>query len=346
MCIFRLRSTWRFLTALLHFSGGITNPLVTFYVFHTFIAALLLSLRSATIVAASSLSLVVGLAVCEREGWLVHRPTELSMFDLHELATTGLVAWSIAFASTLGFSVYFVATTVRQLRARESELVRLSRQLGQSEKLASIGTLAAGVSHEINNPIGVILNKARVLRYRIQDGDEAVVLLDELDVIEKHGHRIGQITEGLLAFAREAPFELRPLQLNSVVREAADLVRVPFRDAGVALQIDFDSDVGWVHGSMNHLLQVFVNILLNARDASPSESTVRLATERIDPDEVAVRIRDDGAGNLGRRPRQDLRPVLHDEGCRSRDRARVGDQPRSGRAARRRDRCRERARPW
>jgi signal transduction histidine kinase len=284
------------LTLLLHLSGGITNPLATFYVFHTFIAALLLSLRSAMGVAILSMLLVTGLAFAERYGVVPHWPNELSLFDLQRLSAVALVAWLLAFASTLTFSVYFVATTVRQLRAREGELVRLSRQLGQSEKLASIGTLAAGVSHEINNPVGVILNKAKILRYRIEDHDPVPALLEELDVIEKHGLRIGAITEGLLAFAREAPFELRIVELNKLVREAADLVRVPFQNAEVALAVDFDGAAGAVRGSTNHLLQVFVNILLNARDASPARSTVRLATELLDAGEVAVHVVDSGSG--------------------------------------------------
>ena len=145
--------------------------------------------------------------------------------------------WLLAFAyaATFVFSIYFVSTVLGRLRSNEAQLVKLGRHLALSEKLASVGTLAAGVSHEINNPIGVIANKVQIMRYRVQDHDAPEKLLAELDVIDKHTRRIAQITAGLLAFSREAPFELRPLDLSALLREAADLVRVPFRAAEVEL---------------------------------------------------------------------------------------------------------------
>src|SRR5262249_25553403 len=144
----------------------------------------------------------------------------------------------LGYAVTMACSIYFVATVLARLRSHERQLVRLGRHLALSEKLASVGTLAAGVSHEINNPVGVISNKVQVLRYRIRDGDDRDKLLAELDVIEKHARRIGQITAGLLTFSRETPFAKVAVEVGALVREAADLVRVPFRAAGVALEID------------------------------------------------------------------------------------------------------------
>jgi signal transduction histidine kinase len=162
--------------------------------------------------------------------------------------------------------------------------------------LASVGTLAAGVSHEINNPIGVITNKVQILRYRVRDGDEPSKLLGELDVIDKHARRIAQITAGLLTFSRESPFELRPLDLSALFREAADLVRVPFATAGVDLDCEPPSlPAVAVDGSPNHLLQVLINILLNAKDASPPGSRVELRCQHRNH-EVELSIQDRGAG--------------------------------------------------
>jgi signal transduction histidine kinase len=283
------------LTCLLHFSGGVSNPLVLFYLFHSFIAALLLSLRAAVAVAAVSVGLLCALAFGEYYGLLRHRPIGLRLLEFEAVGPLDLVVWIAALVLVLGFSIYFVATIVRQLAARETELKGLSRQLALSEKLASIGTLAAGVSHEINNPVGVIQSKAKILRYRIADGDPPERLLAELDTIEKHTRRIGAITEGLLTFSRETPFELRPVAVNEIVQEGADLVRVPYKAAEVGLTVHLDPGELTVQGSPNHLLQVLVNILLNARDASPAGGSVVLATERRGG-EVLVRIADRGVG--------------------------------------------------
>ncbi|MEZ5965556.1 MAG: ATP-binding protein [Planctomycetota bacterium] len=283
------------LTTMLHFSGGITNPFVLFYSFHTFIASLLRSSRAALLVALVSSALVAALGLSEWSGWLPHHPIEPAFMDLRRLGAEALAVFVAVFAATQCITVYFLADIMRQLVRREEELGGLHRQLGRSEKLAAIGTLAAGVSHEINNPVGVIKNRVQILRYRIADGDDRDSLQRELDVIDKHTQRIGNITQGLLTFAKETPFALAPLSINALVREAADLVRLPFRAAELELILGLDPSDPVVLGSGNHLLQVLINVLLNAKDASPVGASVRIDTAR-DGDGVRVVITDQGAG--------------------------------------------------
>lgn len=285
------------LTALLHYSGGITNPLALFYLFHAFLAALALSIRAAIVVAVASVALLAALGFGERLGWLSHHPLPVGLADLQRVQPLGFALLVFAYAVTLAFSIYFVATVLRRLGRNERQLLRLGRHLALSEKLASIGTLAAGVSHEINNPIGVIANKVQILRYRLQDGDSTDKLAAELDVIEKHARRITQITAGLLQFSRETPFELRAIDLSHLLREAADLVRVPFRTAEVELVLDATPlpEGIVVLGSSNHLLQVLINILLNAKDASSRNSQVSLGAQ-CSGNEVSIAIRDHGSG--------------------------------------------------
>jgi signal transduction histidine kinase len=284
------------LTALLHWTGGITNPLALFYLFHTFIAALVLSIAAAVAVAAASLLLLLGLGLAERFGWLAHHDLGVGLIQLATIDPLGFCLLAFAYAATLAFSIYFVATVLARLRSHEQQLVRLGRHFALSEKLASVGTLAAGVSHEINNPIGVITNKVQILRYRIGDGLGGDALLGDLEVIDKHARRIAQITAGLLQFAREQPFELRPLDVPTLLREAADLVRVPFQAAAVELLCDARPvGVLTVLGSSNHLLQVLINILLNAKDASPAGSKVKLGSSATE-EELHLIIRDQGMG--------------------------------------------------
>jgi signal transduction histidine kinase len=284
------------LTALLHQTGGITNPFALFYLFHAFIAALVLSVTAAVVVAACSLALLVLLGFTERLGWLEHHPLPLGLIQLGEIQPLGFWVLVLAYSVTLAFSIYFVSTVLGRLRRNERQLLLLGRHLALSEKLASVGTLAAGVSHEINNPIGVIANKVQILRYRVRDGDDADKLLAELDVIDKHARRIAQITAGLLTFSRESPFELRPLDLPGLLREAADLVRVPFATAGVELDCEMPSlPAVVVEGSPNHLLQVLINMLLNAKDASSPGSRVELRC-RGRGTEVELTVRDHGVG--------------------------------------------------
>ncbi|MEY2982998.1 MAG: hypothetical protein RL562_3225 [Planctomycetota bacterium] len=283
------------LTGLLHFSGGVANPLVLLFLFHTFIAAFLLSVRAAALTASVSFALVVLLGFGERAGWVAHHPLGVGLFDVRAVSIGGLISWIVCLGLILALSIYFVSRLVRQLERRDEALAGLRQQLVLSEKLASIGTLAAGVSHEINNPVGVIRTKAKVLRYRIADGDPSDVLLAEVDTIERHTKRIATITDGLLAFSRETPFELQPTDLDALVDEACALVRVPYQTAEIGLEARLSRAVPPVSGSANHLLQVLINILLNAKDASSPGSVVELETGLRDG-EPFVRIADHGSG--------------------------------------------------
>ena len=283
------------LTAMLHFSGGVTNPFVLSYLFHAFIAALLLSVRAALLVIGVSVALVGGLAFAERYGALPHHVLSVGLMDLRETSVVTLATWLAAFAATLVLSVYFVATVLARLGRREQQLARMDKQLSQSEKLASVGNLAAGVAHEINNPVGVIQAKVQILRYRISDGEPSGVLLEDLDTVERHVGRIRSITHGLLAFSREEPFALAPLDLNPLVKEGMELVAVPFRTDVVNLEVHLAPSAPRVMGSQNHLLQVLVNIVLNAKDASERGSTVAISTF-VEGAEAGVRIEDHGGG--------------------------------------------------
>ncbi len=283
------------LVMLLHYSGGVTNPMVLFVLFHAFISALLLTLRAALVVSLSALALVTALAFGESFGVLAHHPIRVGWTTMEALDPLRMGAGLATLGLTLGFSVYFTSTIATALRLRESELIRLSRQLARSEKLASVGTLAAGVSHEINNPVGVIQTKAEILRYRIQDGDSKELILADLDTIERHTKRIGAITAGLLAYSRKTPFELRRVDVNELLGEVAELIRVPFKAAGIELSLLRSDMPLLIEGSLNHLLSVLVNILLNARDASPEGSVVTLES-RTCLHEAQIRIQDRGVG--------------------------------------------------
>ncbi len=318
------------LTALLHHTGGITNPLVMFYMFHAFIAALVLSVVAAYVVAGCSLLLVTLLGWAERAGALEHHPLRLGLMDLSQVTPLGFLLLLLAYGMTMAFSIYFVGTVLAALRAGEKQLVRLGRSLAMSEKLASVGTLAAGVSHEINNPVGVINNKVQILRYRIEDGDGREQLLGELDVIEKHTRRIGQITAGLLTFSRETPFELQRVVPRSDLVEGlgeggfSGARRRAGRGRGRTRVAEPPPA-----GADQHLAQRQGRL---PRRGGRQAALAQQGPRGRDRDRRR-RQRDVGGGG-----REGLRPVLHDEGRRHGHGLGFGHQPRNRRAAWRPDR--------
>jgi signal transduction histidine kinase len=176
---------------------------------------------------------------------------------------------------------------VRELAALAASVNRmtdhlLAEQAGRSrvEKMATVGRLAAGVAHEIGNPLGAINGYTHLLRSRVRDQSDA---LDALDGLDRESARIDRIVRGLLDYARPRRPTPTPVDLNDVVRSAVGLLR----DQGVLRRLTvrclLDDATPRLVGERHELEQVLVNLLLNAADAVPPAGgeivvTTRLAT--------------------------------------------------------------------
>ena len=144
------------------------------------------------------------------------------------------------------------------------KLSETQRQLTQADKLASVGRLAAGVAHEINNPLTGVLTYASLLQKRAGD-DEA--MRADVDVIVRETKRCREIIRNLLDFARPVPPNRRPTDLNEVVRHAIAVVVNQLAMNKVDLALDLGESLPSVPADSNQIQQVMVNLLLNAADA-------------------------------------------------------------------------------
>jgi two-component system NtrC family sensor kinase len=157
-------------------------------------------------------------------------------------------------------------------------IAETQRQLTQADKLASVGRLAAGVAHEINNPLTGVLTYASFLHGRAKDKPE---LAADLEVIVRETKRCREIVRGLLDFARQLPPKLQPADLNDVARRAVAIVMNQLSLSRVSLDLQLDPDLPAVQADDNQLQQVIVNLMLNAADALGEEGgAIRLATRR------------------------------------------------------------------
>ena len=176
---------------------------------------------------------------------------------------------------------------VRELAALAASVNRmtdhlLAEQTGRArvEKMATVGRLAAGVAHEIGNPLGAINGYTHLLRSRVRDQSDA---LDALDGLDRESARIDRIVRGLLDYARPRRPTPTPVDLNDVVRSAVGLLRDQGVLRGVTVKCVLDDAAPRLVGERHELEQVLVNLLLNAADAVPRASgeivvTTRLAT--------------------------------------------------------------------
>ncbi len=172
-----------------------------------------------------------------------------------------------------------------------TERVTLETQLAQADKLSSIGLLAAGVAHEINTPLAVISSYSQMLAKQLR-GDAR--LGPVLDKITQQSFRAAEIANGLLNFSRTSTTEFRSTDLNQVVRDTLSLLEHQFKTAQILVDLDLADELPPIHGNPGKLQQVFLNLLLNAKDAMPGGGRLTIAT--LVNSHVEAVISDSGSG--------------------------------------------------
>jgi two-component system NtrC family sensor kinase len=176
---------------------------------------------------------------------------------------------------------------------REEALEQTTRrQIGQSEKLASVGRMAAGIAHEINNPLTGLLTFEHLLKDEegiSQKGREY------LDIMYKETSRMREIVMGLLNFSRESPAEMKLLDVNGIVRQWLTILRSQKEFENITIEEQLAEELPGVRGDANQLQQVLVNLSLNACEAMPGGGTLTIATRR-EEETVLVSIADTGCG--------------------------------------------------
>ena len=172
-----------------------------------------------------------------------------------------------------------------------TERVSLETQLAQADKLSSIGLLAAGVAHEINTPLAVIASYAQMLSKQLK-GDAR--LAPVLDKITQQSFRAAEIANGLLNFSRTSTTEFRETNLNQVIRDTLSLLEHQFKTAQIIIDLELAEDLPPINGNPGKLQQVFLNLLLNAKEAMPGGGRLRVAT--MFNGHVAALVNDSGSG--------------------------------------------------
>jgi signal transduction histidine kinase len=169
-----------------------------------------------------------------------------------------------------------------------SDRARLEVELVRAEKLSAVGLLAAGVAHEINNPLTTILGYARLLE---EDHPE----LEALRLVADEARRVQEILRHLLDFSRQEPGEMAPCDLNGVVSRTLQLVRPQLRRRNIELRQEMASGMPPVPADVRRIEQVFVNLATNAAQAMEGGGVLTVRTRLCDG-RAAVEFQDTGVG--------------------------------------------------
>ena len=206
---------------------------------------------------------------------------------------------------TVGFSkdIRERKLAVDELRKTSEELKHSYERLEQAqasaisaEKLAAIGRLTAGVSHEVLNPLAIITMSLQLM---IKDQETPPEIADQLRVLEEQAYRIAKITQDLLYFARHRPPERRPLDFNETLQRVLGLLERDLQLHNISVELALSEGLPPVSADQGQLQQVVLNLLTNAKDAMPDGGRLVLSTKTVENNGkkfVELWVEDSGSG--------------------------------------------------
>ena len=168
-----------------------------------------------------------------------------------------------------------------------------------SQKLAGIGSLAAGMAHEINSPLQMVTGLSERLTRNLNAGEfDQEQFLTDIEAINRNGWRIAKIIRSLLTYARQDFPEIVPQQLNDIIESSLPLIEHQMQSwSNISIEKELAADLPLVHCDSNSITQVIINLLENARDAMPGGGWIRISTAcSPENEQVTLRISDTGEG--------------------------------------------------
>jgi PAS domain S-box-containing protein len=171
-----------------------------------------------------------------------------------------------------------------------SERVEFERHVRHVERLAAVGSLAAGVAQELNNPIGIIMSRIELMVMEIEEQRGTPELLADLQVLQRQAQRLDRIAQGLLSFGRQRQPNRQPIDLSAVVRDTLLVAGTQLSREGIHVDSRLDASLPWILGDPMALEQLLTPLLLNARDAMPTGGTIRIETSVVPGKLDAIRL--------------------------------------------------------
>ena len=189
-------------------------------------------------------------------------------------------------------------TDITERKRVEAELRHQREALYQTEKLAALGTLSAGIAHEMNNPVGIMTSRIEVMLLEAAEQGLPAQVVEDLQVLHRASQRVAKIAGSLRSFARQAPNERRPVDLNAVVDETVLLMQKTLTVDGVRIATSLDRTLPPVRGDATALQQVLMNLLTNAREAMAEGGEIGIETGPVPerPGWLRLVVRDTGSG--------------------------------------------------
>ncbi len=204
------------------------------------------------------------------------------------------------------FGIIFTAVIlskrmVNRIVMADEEKDMMNKQIIETGKLASVGKLAAGIAHEINNPVAIMVEEAGWIKDLLEDEEfHESENLDEferaLKQIKTQGQRCKEITHKLLSFARKTDSRVQETEINDVIDEIVALSEQRAKYGKITIHTDFQKDLPSTYLAQSEMQQVLLNLINNAIDAMENEGGTLDISTRLDSDAIVIQVADDGPG--------------------------------------------------
>ncbi|NUN09049.1 MAG: hypothetical protein HUU54_07725 [Ignavibacteriaceae bacterium] len=253
------------------------------------ISSLFFLLLGATIVLTSFILSILYLLINRLTYSLGQLVSEIDKIDLMTDTSIALPEQN----DEIGFLYHHFGLLKKRLDISKAELENAQKQIYQAEKLASIGRLASGVAHQVNNP----LNGIKSCLYAIKkDPSNAAQAKEYIELINEGIENIETVVKKLLGFARQQPQSNAVIDINESIEKVVNLFDYRLKDNRISLSLDLADDLSPVKIEYHLFQEVIMNFLLNSFDAIEKEGNIKIRTANTENDKVLIEITDNGSG--------------------------------------------------
>ena len=247
-------------------------------------------------------SLIYVAALLKNENWMLvyHQGRTEAFADLIRTQITAVVMISIGGALIVMMMLIFFHQVISRFAEADREKEMMNRQIVESGKLASVGELAAGIAHEINNPVAIMVQEAGWIEdllgeEELKHSKNLEEFMRALKQVNTQGQRCKEITHKLLSFARKTSPDIEKLQINDSIAEVVAITNMAAYTK-CSIHTNLDERLPLIYGSQAEIQQVFLNLINNALHALEKDGGQIDITSRLEADCVLIIVEDDGPG--------------------------------------------------